>query len=1219
MERFDSNYFVEAGAGAGKTYTLVEIITDLLVVQGKKPSEIVAITFTNKSTQEMYSRITLKLEELLKEAAKSQDEEKYQKIQGILFKVPEIQISTIHSFCEKMLRTMPFESELGVEVEQIDNPGKELRELLGKNQIQKRFDHRIEQLGVLIYTLGPTLETLLKYQKCEVMHHDFDSNEMVEVRKLFKEKVNCIHKHLHMLYKAVEPNKQEVIASDFKTLLTKSVLSEDECFEFYEFLAGPYKGFIEKKHQAEYAIIDYGKNAFKIFIGEVQAQSPKLAELLMNLYYLNYKNRDYNCTKIKKEEVEKSIDYSIISAFSAIDKGQPIVSKIVHSLAIPTMEELVKEYVKDYRLRGLATKDDILKFARNMLRNSETARQYFHTKYKKIFVDEFQDTDDVQVELLFYLAAKHFDEDWKECILEDETLFVVGDPKQAIYRFRGADFSLFNEVREKFEKDSNCTIEVKNDNYRSSEEICKFVDETFGNPAHSLYFSGENNQTSYTSMTSINGSVPGSGVYQYDLIEVKANKKDNIEGVTYEDEELKKIPAFIQQAVEDKVAEYKDFLIITNRRKRAQQFGEALRDQGIPCNLSGEIKFIDIKAIANIVKIFQLCDRKNSNMLLLEVLVQVYGVNYEALRTFLILIGKQNVENHRKIKITELMYNLDVIRDYKLNDKELEAYQSMVELKIILDKARELSEHPIALFEYIINGGGHIYTDEETEYNQLIVFLSKMKEYTDLDSSAFTDKMIEMADTDLENQIILDDNRVRVMNLHKSKGLEGKIVILTYTQDKCKGEDDEESKEKRLVKFTSHYDKVNGTIDLCISAKIFESSGVSIVGESINWESSRLKEYDNDLPEQNRLKYVAVTRAESIVLLPNIVKPELKYKDKDKSKLTVESEKALKNPKVDLFEDVSKGTPKVDENHVTYGNAFKQLIKPSIKTKIRERESNDRYTYILDREQKVTDKLQEQPTQISPSELNKSPKKVKDDSESGVELKANKGDKKKYEKKYEAPYGADYGTIVHRVMELVALEITDILTRRLNKQENPFGLHEKIEKAFNESRDELKSTRQLFGKDIKDIYSRDIKDKDIQDLVNKIKVRLDFLNNQDNELVEKLMTNVLYPELRFFIQADKATEFGKYLTAFEKLKDKDSFSVEGIIDLVVKENGNLDIIDYKTDSKLLDESDDVYEQRLVEEYTPQLNAYKALLSENQSVGKLYISAIPLNGKLIEIV
>ena len=94
-----------------------------------------------------------------------------------------------------------------------------------------------------------------------------------------------------------------------------------------------------------------------------------------------------------------------------------------------------------------------------MLRENARVRRALQQKYRYLFVDEFQDTDPVQAEIVFWLAeatdaastsSKTSPADWRQVPLRPGALFVVGDPKQSIYRFRRADIDIYNIVRERF-------------------------------------------------------------------------------------------------------------------------------------------------------------------------------------------------------------------------------------------------------------------------------------------------------------------------------------------------------------------------------------------------------------------------------------------------------------------------------------------------------------------------------------------------------------------------------------------------------------------------------------------------------------------------------------------------------------------------------------------------------------------------------------------------
>lgn len=1138
MNKFNSNYFVEAGAGAGKTYTIVNIIANLLVEEKQEPSEIVAITFTNKSTQELYARITEKLEQLAHEDTYPEETKEY--IKSLLFRVPEIQISTIHSFCETMLRTMPFESQLGADFEQIESMDKELRKYIKSNQISKRFDERLGLLGVAPYACSPTLATLVGYNHADINYNDFESAQIKPFREAFVAQVSQIHQYFQTNYMAMGEPEQKVINQEFAGYLGQSALSEDECYRFYSFIKGEYSDLIDKTYHSSYALVNYNKGTVNAVVAKANIQSPKLGEFIAILCQFCYKNKNCISGKAEKSGPQYTQEELAINAFVELKSTK----ELVHALAIPTLCEIAKEYIQLYRAENLASQDDLLTYTRDMLRDSQPARDYFHNKYKKIFVDEFQDTDHTQVELLFYLSAKHYHVDWKECDLEDATLFLVGDPKQAIYRFRGADLSIYTEVREKF-KDPNCTIQLLEDNYRSTKEICDFVDQTFGKKGHTLHLSGEGSQSSYTSMNSIKGSDSNSRVYQYEVINQSANSRKGIPKITPQEDDVDRVTAFIKTAVSQCSASYGDFLILTARKKDSDAYTQSLRSHSIPCNTSGSMKYSDHLAVDNICKVIDFCANLNSNMELAEVLIQVYNCDYEAIRKCMHLI-KDEESTHRS-SLSDLLYHSAKLLDYNLGDAEKHLYKSLVELKSLVEKVRKESAHPMSLLEYIVQGGVSIYTDADDDYLKVINFQEAMREYKELDLAAFAIKMNEIGDTSLENPIILEDNAVRIMNIHKAKGLEGKIVILAYGEHKDKKD-----------KISTHYQRSTNELNLCVTLKYQEVSTAHLKGAAIDWEQALEKEYQEECAERVRLMYVAVTRAKSLLLI------------------------ATNPSKPSFFQDIAEGLDMVDEHHTLYGPAFKEMLNPTIGAGTRSQNTYNGYALLQEKIKIAADNIDTMPTIISPSQLNKSSRGNTDTV-------------------YEAPYGAAYGTIVHRVMELIAL---DASIDRL-------AAH--VEKATREECGELQGTKQLFGKELSVPSEQDIKE-----LCEKIIKRLDFLQDADNPMLQILLNKQLYPELRFYIQEDGQGKLGDYLKTFHKLKDVESFSVEGIIDLVYEDEGVYHIIDYKTDSIQAEETPDDYRARLIEEYSPQLKAYKTLLSEKKEVGKLYISAIPLAGALIEI-
>jgi ATP-dependent helicase/nuclease subunit A len=154
------------------------------------------------------------------------------------------------------------------------------------------------------------------------------------------------------------------------------------------------------------------------------------------------------------------------------------------SATLASMLALLRDFVLDgvqrRRSDGVATFHDLLAWARDLLRNNREVRHAAQDHYQRIFIDEFQDTDPLQAELAFYLATDERDglplpEDWRDARLVPGKLFLVGDPKQSIYRFRGADITIYDDLLERL-KDVR---EHLSHNFRSVRPVIDWVNHHF--------------------------------------------------------------------------------------------------------------------------------------------------------------------------------------------------------------------------------------------------------------------------------------------------------------------------------------------------------------------------------------------------------------------------------------------------------------------------------------------------------------------------------------------------------------------------------------------------------------------------------------------------------------------------------------------------------------------------------------------------------------------
>src|SRR5262249_39013625 len=122
---------------------------------------------------------------------------------------------------------------------------------------------------------------------------------------------------------------------------------------------------------------------------------------------------------------------------------------------------------------------DLLIRARNLLRDNEAVRRDLQGRFTHIFVDEFQDTEPLQAEVLMLLASANPTlSDWRKVQVVPGKLFIVGDPKQAIYRFRRADVGLYYDIKERLEKAGAVVLQLTT-SFRSVPFIQNFVNAAF--------------------------------------------------------------------------------------------------------------------------------------------------------------------------------------------------------------------------------------------------------------------------------------------------------------------------------------------------------------------------------------------------------------------------------------------------------------------------------------------------------------------------------------------------------------------------------------------------------------------------------------------------------------------------------------------------------------------------------------------------------------------
>jgi ATP-dependent exoDNAse (exonuclease V) beta subunit len=169
--------------------------------------------------------------------------------------------------------------------------------------------------------------------------------------------------------------------------------------------------------------------------------------------------------------------------FEVIDRlyrdllGQ-IADGLVGSLS-DALDDVIGAYTCRKREAAALDFDDLLLRAHDLVSKHENVRVALGERYQHIFVDEFQDTDRIQAAIIFLIGATKRPKRWQDAQLRPGTLFLVGDPKQAIYRFRGADIDAYNEARAAIASHArDCVVEITA-NFRSQQVIIDHVNKCF--------------------------------------------------------------------------------------------------------------------------------------------------------------------------------------------------------------------------------------------------------------------------------------------------------------------------------------------------------------------------------------------------------------------------------------------------------------------------------------------------------------------------------------------------------------------------------------------------------------------------------------------------------------------------------------------------------------------------------------------------------------------
>ena len=448
---WDRNVVVRAGAGTGKTTILVNRMLNLLIrePQPLAITEIVALTFTNKAAMEMKQRLRRELTKLAESVDESLSglfraryrlsfDQVKERAERALGQFEKAQIGTLHSFAAHLLRLHPLESGLDPMFQEDD--GTRFTEL---------FDSRWQ--AWLAAELGAAGQ-----------HH-----------------------------------------AQWRRVLAGTSL--DDFYDLAVTLAGESIDVHELASQCRAASIDGSvrdwlehllATADKLSAGRAKTKQVKVDEMLsaasrcltlaLDHGVMGIERLSDNDRRLLAKDIGKPTGGWDERAFAETKVVVSVVQQLL-SVNQPYMSdlfELLGPFLSGVRHSFLASGwisfDGLLTRTKSLLRDHPLVRARIKHSYRAILVDEFQDTDPAQYEIVLYLAERlgSAKQAWQDLELEPGKLFIVGDPKQSIYAFRRADIEAFERVVDKIVAGGG-TVHSLVTNFRSDEAVLSVVNNLF--------------------------------------------------------------------------------------------------------------------------------------------------------------------------------------------------------------------------------------------------------------------------------------------------------------------------------------------------------------------------------------------------------------------------------------------------------------------------------------------------------------------------------------------------------------------------------------------------------------------------------------------------------------------------------------------------------------------------------------------------------------------
>jgi ATP-dependent helicase/nuclease subunit A len=808
----DTNLLVEAGAGSGKTWSLIERMVSLVATGTAEVSEVAAVTFTRKAAGELRERFQEALEKARRTG--SHDRATAERLERALREIDRAFMGTIHAFCARLLREQPLEAG-------IDPSFRETTALEAEGIADRFWILHLERLAA---QADPILDQLLQ--------------------------VGLRPEELHGLYRKIrEQSDVEFPVEETPFPPPESIRSARESVD--ALLAEAVR--LLPPREPEKGWDDLQKWLRKLLYLR-RAGRWQDDRVFLNTLADFCGVREHDVTQYKWGDAKVGKEFGRrVNLFIRVSPAADAVrlwQTHRYPFAIRFARQAAGALAEFRRSTGQVDFQDLLLLTARVLRRSPAARRHLGERYRRLLVDEFQDTDPLQAEILFLLAAEpetpttsdrsDAEVDWRTVEPRPGALFVVGDPKQSIYRFRRADIQLYGQVRDLFRSFGD--VVSLESNFRSSEPIAELVNATFAGPG-GFPAEATPEQAPFAWLVPRGQTEsPTKGVYWYEVASATNTRID------MSDWDAEALAGWIAGRVASGERQPGDFLVLLRTKAYLDKYARALEARNLPVQVSGAA--VGIEAELGEVR----------------VLLEALADPGDPVRTVAALVGLFFGLDHQQLHDHHMGGGAFDLRFAREQEPMSTVEAALLTLKKWWHWTRE--QPADAAVSCIVDELGLLPWAAAGDLGGVragaLAFALDALRGAGLAGDTSLGAALEAMDAALaeeETEAPLEPGRedvVRLMNLHKAKGLEAEVVVLArpFTND-----------PRDPVSFVER--RSEGTAGW-ILVKDEQGKKSRVLARPRDWDQKEAAERLFAEAEEVRLLYVAATRAkeELVVALP---------------------------------------------------------------------------------------------------------------------------------------------------------------------------------------------------------------------------------------------------------------------------------------------------------------------------------------------------------------